>query len=138
MRLSRSMLVAALSLVAATLFWAGNYVVGKIAVAELSPLSLVYLRWLLAVVPLFLVAQVVERPEWRLVLRAWPWLLALSFCVYSAQWLAVVGFLPSIYAGLGLPAAWTGPRAGPPKRSPSSNSSVTVPAWPARSTPWPT
>lgn len=78
MRLSRSMLVAALSLVAATLFWAGNYVVGKIAVAELSPLSLVYLRWLLAVVPLFLVAQVVERPEWRLVLRAWPWLLALS------------------------------------------------------------
>ena len=61
-RLSRSMLVAVLSLVAATLFWAGNYVVGKIAIAELSPLSLVYLRWLLALVPLFLVAQVVERP----------------------------------------------------------------------------
>lgn len=72
------MLIAALSLVAATLFWAGNYVVGKIAVAELSPLSLVYLRWLLALVPLFLVAQVVERPQWRQVLRAWPWLLALS------------------------------------------------------------
>ena len=36
-----------------------------------------------------------------------PWLVALSFCVYSAQWLAVIGFLPSIYAGLGLPAAWT-------------------------------
>jgi drug/metabolite transporter (DMT)-like permease len=79
MHLSRSMLVAALSLVAATLFWAGNYVVGKIAVAELSPLSLVYLRWLLALVPLFLVAQFVERPSWRQVLRAWPWLLALSF-----------------------------------------------------------
>lgn len=78
MRLSRSMLIAALSLVAATLFWAGNYVVGKIAVAELSPLSLVYLRWLLALAPLFLVAQVLERPQWRQVLRAWPWLLALS------------------------------------------------------------
>lgn len=78
MRLSRSMLVAVLCLLAATLFWAGNYVVGKIAIAEFSPLSLVYLRWLLALVPLFLVAQVVERPSWRQALRAWPWLLALS------------------------------------------------------------
>lgn len=78
MRLSRSILVPVLSLVAATLFWAGNYVVGKIAIAEVSPLSLVYLRWLLALVPLFLVAQVVEHPSWRQALRAWPWLLALS------------------------------------------------------------
>ncbi len=27
-----------------------------------------------------------------------PWLLALAFAVYSGQWLAVIGFLPSIYA----------------------------------------
>ena len=78
MRFSRSMLVAVLSLLAATLFWAGNYIVGKMAIAELSPLSLVYLRWLLALVPLFLVARMVERPAWRQVLRSWPWLLALS------------------------------------------------------------
>ncbi|MFV0679749.1 CynX/NimT family MFS transporter [Ottowia sp.] len=26
-----------------------------------------------------------------------PWLLALAFAVYSAQWLAVIGFLPSLY-----------------------------------------
>jgi len=26
-----------------------------------------------------------------------PWLMALTFAVYSAQWLAVIGFLPSIY-----------------------------------------
>lgn len=36
-----------------------------------------------------------------------PWLAAASFCVYSGQWLAVVGFLPSIYAQAGVPAAWT-------------------------------
>lgn len=30
-----------------------------------------------------------------------PWLLALAFFCYSAQWLAVVGFLPSIYATSG-------------------------------------
>lgn len=27
-----------------------------------------------------------------------PWLVGLAFCVYSAQWLMVIGFLPSIYA----------------------------------------
>lgn len=30
-----------------------------------------------------------------------PWLAALTFCAYSAQWLAVIGFLPSLYAQLG-------------------------------------
>jgi len=34
-----------------------------------------------------------------------PWLASLAFAVYSAQWLAVVGFLPTIYAQAGLPAA---------------------------------
>lgn len=32
-----------------------------------------------------------------------PWLAALAFATYSAQWLAVVGFLPTIYAQAGLP-----------------------------------
>jgi MFS transporter, CP family, cyanate transporter len=31
-----------------------------------------------------------------------PWLVALCFAVYSSQWLAVVGFLPSIYAAAGV------------------------------------
>ena len=30
-----------------------------------------------------------------------PWLVALSFAVYSAQWLAVIGFLPTIYTQAG-------------------------------------
>jgi len=35
-----------------------------------------------------------------------PWLAALAFATYSSQWLAVVGFLPTIYAQAGLPAAF--------------------------------
>jgi len=31
-----------------------------------------------------------------------PWLVALSFAMYSGQWLAVIGFLPSIYAQSGV------------------------------------
>jgi MFS family permease len=35
-----------------------------------------------------------------------PWTLALAFGVYSAQWMAVIGFLPAIYAEAGVPAGW--------------------------------
>lgn len=31
-----------------------------------------------------------------------PWLVAISFAVYSGQWLAVIGFLPTIYAQAGV------------------------------------
>ena len=33
-----------------------------------------------------------------------PWLIALTFAVYSAQWLAMIGFLPTVYADAGLGA----------------------------------
>ncbi|WP_411877574.1 CynX/NimT family MFS transporter [Polaromonas sp. YR568] len=43
-------------------------------------------------------------------LRSRPaWLLAMTFAMYSGQWLAVVGFLPSIYAQAGVAGAWAGP-----------------------------
>ena len=37
-----------------------------------------------------------------------PWLVALTFGLYSGQWLAVVGFLPSIYAQAGVSGLWLG------------------------------
>jgi MFS family permease len=37
-----------------------------------------------------------------------PWLVALSFAMYSGQWLAVVGFLPTIYTQAGVAPAVTG------------------------------
>lgn len=36
-----------------------------------------------------------------------PWLVALSFAMYSSQWLAVIGFLPTIYAQAGFAAGTT-------------------------------
>lgn len=36
-----------------------------------------------------------------------PWLIALSFAMYSGQWIAVVGFLPSIYAQAGFSSTST-------------------------------
>ncbi|GAA5232982.1 MFS transporter [Verticiella sediminum] len=37
-----------------------------------------------------------------------PWLIAASFGMYSGQWLAVVGFLPAIYAAAGVQASLAG------------------------------
>ena len=37
-----------------------------------------------------------------------PWLVALSFAMYSGQWLAVIGFLPSIYVQSGVAGATAG------------------------------
>ncbi|WP_364400206.1 DMT family transporter [Pseudarthrobacter sp. LMD1-1-1.1] len=76
----RRRVIALFSLLGATLFWAGNYVVGAGAVHSIDPLSLVFLRWAIALVPLLLIAQLVEKPCWRSVAAAWPWLLALSVC----------------------------------------------------------
>lgn len=39
---------------------------------------------------------------------AGPWLVAMTFALYSSQWLAVIGFLPVIYATAGVGAATTG------------------------------
>jgi cyanate permease len=37
-----------------------------------------------------------------------PWLVALTFATYSSQWLAVIGFLPTMYAQAGLGTALAG------------------------------
>ncbi|MCS5717878.1 DMT family transporter [Herbiconiux sp. CPCC 205763] len=89
----RPVVVATVSLLAATLFWAGNYVVGAAAVAELDPLSLVFLRWAFAAIPLLVLAHLIERPKWRDVLRAWPWLIALSAT-------GVIGYTLLLYTAL--------------------------------------
>lgn len=67
---------AVLFLILATLFWAGNFVFADAAIATLDPLSLTWIRWLLAVIPLLIVAQLVEKPDWRAAVRHLP-LLAL-------------------------------------------------------------
>jgi drug/metabolite transporter (DMT)-like permease len=89
----RGTVVAVLSLLGATLFWAGNYVVGEAAVATIDPISLVFLRWLFAALPLIVIAVLVERPSWKQALRAWPWLLALSVT-------GVVGYTLLLYGAL--------------------------------------
>jgi drug/metabolite transporter (DMT)-like permease len=84
---------AAIALILATLMWAGNYVVGQIVVQTMDPISLTWFRWLLAAVPLLVLAQMIEKPDWRAVARAWPRLLLLSG-------LGVIGYTLLLYTAL--------------------------------------
>lgn len=58
-------------------------------------------------------APAAARAQWRARLRATlgsagPWRVAITFSVYSSQWLAVIGFLPAIYAQSGLSGQLSG------------------------------
>jgi MFS family permease len=55
-------------------------------------------------------AQAAPRGGWAARLRRTlgargPWLIAVSFAMYSSQWLAVIGFLPTVYAAAGIDGA---------------------------------
>lgn len=85
---------AAIYLILATLFWAGNFVVGQAAVETMAPLQLTFWRWALAALPLLVLAQAIDRPDWRAVARQWPRLLLLS-C------LGMTGYTLLLYSALG-------------------------------------
>lgn len=81
----------------------------------LGALSAAMAVWLLLGVPDMRAAPAVpvSAPAWTQRLRVTlaspgPWLVALAFAMYSSQWLAVVGFLPSVYSQAGVGAATAG------------------------------
>lgn len=84
---------AALFLILATAFWAGNFVFGAAALDTVDPISLTWIRWALAVVPLIIVAQLIEKPDWRAAMRHLPLLALLGV-------LGITGFSLLIYFAL--------------------------------------
>lgn len=82
-----------LLLLLANLFWAGNYVFGKYVSAEVSPLGITLSRWLLALVLLFPIAQLLEKPDWRSLVKKWKSLIWLGL-------LGVIGYNIPLYAAL--------------------------------------
>ncbi|MFB6611911.1 DMT family transporter [Agromyces sp. NPDC056379] len=91
---------AYLALTLASLFWAGNYISGEMVTAEISPVSLTFWRWAFAALPLLVLAWAIERPDWRGVVREWPWHLLLSV-------LGLTGYTLFLYTALGLTGAVT-------------------------------
>ena len=82
-----------IALILAHVFWAGNYVFAPVVLAEISPVQLVTLRWAGAVPLLLVIAQVMERPQWRDAVREWPRHVAQSL-------IGIIGYPILLYAGL--------------------------------------
>jgi CP family cyanate transporter-like MFS transporter len=79
----------------------------------LAALSLAMALWLARAVPTTPAGAPALPMPWLQRLRQTlaargPWLVAMTFAVYAGQWLAVVGFLPTIYLQAGVSGAATG------------------------------
>lgn len=76
------------------LLWAGNYMSGKFAIQEFSPLWITFLRWVMAVAILLPIAACWEKPAWRTFSRTtWLRLAGMGLC-------GVVAFNLLIYSAL--------------------------------------
>jgi drug/metabolite transporter (DMT)-like permease len=80
-------------MVLCNLFWAGNYIFGEYVVGELTPLWITFLRWLFASLILLVIGQVFEKPDWKRVLRHWPYLIGMAI-------LGVAGYNMILYTAL--------------------------------------
>lgn len=81
-------------LVLANLFWAGNYIFGKYVIAEISPLWLTFIRWLVAFLFLLPISYFLERPRYREIIKQF-W-LPLSI----AGVLGIIGYNLLLYGAL--------------------------------------
>jgi len=76
----------------ATLFWGGNFIVGRFFRQDITPIALTFWRWLLALAILLPLSATEMRREWRLILHSWKLIAGLSvsgitaytICVYEA------------------------------------------------------
>ncbi|TJW82760.1 MAG: DMT family transporter [Mesorhizobium sp.] len=74
---------AYLFLLATMLLWGGNSVAGKLAVGHVSPMTLVFLRWVLAVLIMLPVGWRVFREDWPELRRHWRLIAGLGACGFT-------------------------------------------------------
>ncbi len=90
-----------LLLILATLFWAGNFIVGRGVHAMVPPVALAFCRWFGGFLVVIGAAWPHLRRDWPLLLRHWPMLLLLSAT-------GIAAFNTLVYIGLGSTTALNG------------------------------
>jgi len=73
-----------LLLVLTTLIWAGHSLVGRLAVGQIGPMTLVCARWAVALVPILLAARPALRQDWPLLRASWRYIAAMGALGYTA------------------------------------------------------
>lgn len=79
MGVSRGIASPYLLLSVTSLFWSLNWVVGKAVVGTISPLTLTFVRWFIAVLAMLPFAWPQIRDNWPLIRRRWRWIAWVGF-----------------------------------------------------------
>lgn len=90
---------AYLFLLTTTLLWGGNSVGGKLAVDHISPMTLVFLRWVLAVLIMLPIGWRTLREDWPIVRKHWLVLAALGaggFTFFNAIFYTALNYTTAI------------------------------------------
>ena len=72
-----------LLLVLTTLIWAGHSIVGRLAVGQISPMTLTCMRWFLALIPILLAARPALRRDWPILRANWRYMAAMGALGYT-------------------------------------------------------
>ncbi len=67
-----------------TLFWGGNALAGKLAVGEVSPMMLVFLRWVLSVGIVFVIGWSSIRRDWPVLRQRLPFVMLLGVLGFTS------------------------------------------------------
>ena len=76
---SRSRGLAFILLIFTMLFWGGNAVIARSFYMDIPPVSLAFWRWSMATLIVLSFAWKYLRRDWRLIVKAWPIMMVLSF-----------------------------------------------------------
>jgi drug/metabolite transporter (DMT)-like permease len=74
---------AYLMLVAATMMWAGNSIIGKVAIGQVTPMTLTFMRWFLVCVIIGLLYRRDAAAAWPVLRPRWRWVVAMSVLGYT-------------------------------------------------------
>ena len=85
--MNRSKSIVLLTLCA--LFWAGNYIFGRMIAGELTPAWLSFFRWFFAAPILLVLANKVENPDWRAVASKYKEIFLVSLTGFTGYNLAL-------------------------------------------------
>ena len=73
-----------LLLVITTLIWGAHSIVGRLAVGQIGPLTLVTLRWAVALIPIFITALPSLRQDWPALRARWVYLAIMGASGFTA------------------------------------------------------
>lgn len=86
--------LASAALTGSILCFSGNFMLGGVAAGSMPLMSLMFIKWGTAAIPMLILAHYVEKPVWTVVLRSW-------FKILSLSALGIAGYSFMFYEALG-------------------------------------